>query len=268
MIPEIVSQLIQNENICIHQSTRINKVYEEEYYVLDQNIDETKINIFISGSSKSVYTISINKLESESGSGKIWCNCPDNKSHAARHNCICKHCCFVLLKIGRIYDIDCIKNKRLSTSQQNQVVTRLSKVLNRNNSVEVNEEVDEEELINKELQLKYLSLTSSTKEDTKGEEKKEEEKKCCTKFDKNDKEIEEDEECPICFDYLKEGEVKSCPDCKNFVHYACIQKWLTTKDTCVLCRSTVWKTFLKEHFIDKKEVQKKSKAKNSDYLQL
>ncbi len=269
MIPEIVSELILNVNISNQQATRIRKVYEEEYYVLDHSVEESKINIFISGSSKSVYTITVFKGKTQGSA--MWCNCPDSKSHAARHNCICKHCCFVLLKIGRIYDANSIINKLLSVSQENQLTSRLLKVISiatRLTDVNVNEDEDEDkELTNQTLKLKYMSLTSSSSTEVDvvvPTEVKVEEKKC-TKFDKSQRELEEDAECPICFDYLNEGEIKSCPDCHNYVHFACIEKWLQTKETCVLCRSSVWKTFKKDHI---NSVSNREEKKKNNYLQL
>jgi hypothetical protein len=264
MIPDIVQELLSLESLSSQQQTRILKVYNEEYYVLDHSITEDKINIHISGSSKSVYTISITKE-----TGKIWCDCPDSKSHAARHNCICKHCCFVMLKIGKIYTSTIYQSKNCTHSEQEQIITRLNKVTSaiRENS---NEE-DDSSLVNETLKMKYLSIKDGKEEkkEEKMEEKVEvliEQKK--TKFDKSEKELTDEDECPICFDYLKEGEIKSCPDCHNYVHLACIEKWLQTKDSCILCRSHVLKTFRKDHNLTQVNKKEEKKNKNSDYLQL
>ena len=47
MIPEPVEELLSSENISSQQQTRILKVYNEEYYVLDHSITDDKINIQI-----------------------------------------------------------------------------------------------------------------------------------------------------------------------------------------------------------------------------
>ena len=263
MIPEQVETLLSSENISSQQQTRILKVYNEEYYVLDHSITDDKINIHISGSSKSVYTISITK-----NTGKIWCDCPDSKSHASRHNCICKHCCFVMLKIGKIYTPFVYTSKNCSNSEQEQIVSRLLKVTSSIREIEGEEDIS---LVNMSLKMKYLSLKDGKKEEKKEEkEEKKEEEKVKTKFDISEKELTEDDECPICFDILLNTDIKSCPTCHNHIHTLCIKKWLTTKKNCILCRSDVWKSFFVDHNESVKSVKKsenKSK-KDSDYLQL
>ena len=67
-----------------------------------------------------------------------------------------------------------------------------------------------------------------------------------TKFDTHTKTFSEEEECPICFDLLLNQDVKSCPECHNFIHTACIIKWLSYNTSCVLCRSSQWSTFFKD----------------------
>lgn len=257
-------QQIQNiVNLSDQQLKRIEKVYNEEYYVLDHSEEENKINICISGSTKSVYTISIMK-----NTGKIWCDCPDSKSHAARHNCICKHCCFTIIKIGKLYLNSEIWTTKCITSSQD--LETILKRLNRTNTTSQNEnniDDDIDKLVNNDLKKLYISKksgVSSTLEEAPAEEKK----KVITKFDKNDsKELTEEDECPICYDILLNTDVKSCPTCHNYIHTQCIQKWLSTKSTCVLCRSTEWSSYFKEHHQQSK-IEKSKSEKNSNYLQL
>jgi len=263
MIPETVNHLLSLDSISEQQKTRIVKVYNEEYYVLDHSITDDKININISGSSKSVYTIFIHKE-----TGRIWCNCPDSKSHAAKHNCICKHCCFVMLKIGKIYTENVYQTKSCDKEDQEQIITRLQKVTSTLPSTTSTEDEDSS-LVNLSLKMKYISLKDGVniEVEEKKEEEKVEEKK--TKFDTSGKEITEEDECPICFDVLLNTDTKSCPDCHNHIHTLCIKKWLTTKQNCVLCRSEVWRTYFTDHNEPiNKNSKKKGEKKNSDYLQL
>ncbi len=265
MIPEPVEELLSLESISSQQQTRILKVYNEEYYVLDHNITDDKINIHISGSSKSVYTISITK-----NTGKIWCDCPDSKSHAARHNCICKHCCFVMLKIGKIYTGCIYTSKNCTLLDQEQIVSRLLKVTSSIREVGLEEE--DTSLVNISLKMKYLSLKDgkNNKEEVLKKPKVPLEEKKKTKFDKSEKELTEDDECPICFDVLLNTDIKSCPTCHNHIHTQCIKKWLTTKISCVLCRSDIWKSFFIDHneTTNNNSKNKTKKEKNSDYIQL
>jgi hypothetical protein len=256
--------ILNTVNLSPQQAKRVEKVFNEEYYVLDHSEEPNKINIDISGSTKSVYSISIMK-----DTGKIWCNCPDSKSHAARHDCMCKHCCFTIIKIGKLHlNVDVWQTKCIKEREHIQFIlnrlNRTKNILSNENNIEENEiESDLTELVSKELNNLYISK----KNHTSSTEVVPEPVKHITKFDKNDsKELTEEDECPICYDYLLNTDVKSCPTCHNYIHTACIQKWLTTKTTCVLCRSTAWSTYFKDHHQNNNSGCKKEK--NSDYLQL
>ena len=60
------------------------------------------------------------------------------------------------------------------------------------------------------------------------------------------KHIEEDEVCPICYTEFgpdKENiDALQCPDCSNLVHRDCMKFWLenAVRKTCVYCRSSKW----------------------------
>jgi len=197
------------------QKTRIQKVYTEEYYLLDTMWQEDQTVLKIAGSTKNVYTVTISP-------NKFWCDCPDMKSHAARHGVWCKHCCFVLLKVGKWFVPETFQTKTLSEECMQQISDRLHTVSGC-------------EFISEELShtFKQIHLSSSSTQGT-------------TKFDVKERELTEEDECPICYDVLVQGEVKSCPECKQYIHYACMLKWLETKQTCVLCRSPEWKQFKQE----------------------
>lgn len=201
------------------QETRIRKVYTEEYYLLDYTIqeEEEKAVLKIAGSTKNVYTVSI-----ELNEGKLWCDCPDMKSHASRHGVWCKHCCFTLLKVGKWLDATTFIEKHISQECFAQITNRLNVVSG-------------SEIMSEQLTTIFKQLQTSGTVTEKH-----------SIFDCKVREIGEEDECPICYDYLSSGEVKSCPECHQYVHLACIQRWLETRDTCVLCRSKEWKRFRKE----------------------
>ena len=271
--------------LSLHQQIRINKVYSENYYVLDHSITEEKISIKISGSTKSVYTLSV--LTSDRNNGKIWCDCPDNKSHAAKQNCLCKHCCFMILKIGKWTDDEsAIVNKYLSLNQQEVLKTRLNRINRRTISSDVDNLnpnelslYEEQHLVDNQLRAKFLQVNLSSsrvlneeslalQQEVKQEEKQEVEKPK-DQFSICHKSISEEDECPICYDSLLQGEVKSCPSCYNSIHADCIRKWLETRSTCVLCRSDVWRLFEKpEQDISTLGTKRERKQKSSEYLQL
>lgn len=217
-------ECIINEISSTEQIKRLRKVYTEDYFVLDHSIQSDKIICNISGSKKSVYTITITKEDE-----KIWCDCPDMKSFASRHSVICKHCCFVLCKIAKCTDPKVYTNKLIPQNIQIDICSRLLSICNDNCDTDC---------IDESLRDKYLSIKGGINP--------------ISKFDKGSKELTEDDECPICYDTLLNSDIKSCPDCKNYVHTKCIQKWLETKNTCILCRSNTWSSFFKDTNCTKK----------------
>lgn len=229
----------------IQQIKRIEKVYNEEYYVLDTEYKEETENILkikISGSKQNVYTITLNKYNNT-----IDCDCPDMESFSQRFNCMCKHCCFTLIKIGKLFNEYTFNTKFISEYDFHTILNRLKKMNTLNSS-------EDSEIVNMNLKMRYLGLKNNNNNQQSQNK---------TKFDISEKEITDEDECPICYDYLKVGEIKSCPDCKNFVHLQCIKKWLEMRNTtCVLCRSKCWSTFLNDNKLNSKN------NANSKYIKL
>jgi hypothetical protein len=63
---------------------------------------------------------------------------------------------------------------------------------------------------------------------------------------KEDKDIQDDDVCPICYTEFDKETVDEttlqCPDCANLVHWDCMKLWLAnaSRKTCVYCRSNKW----------------------------
>jgi len=70
--------------------------------------------------------------------------------------------------------------------------------------------------------------------------------------------------CGICFNELNLDEIMAiCPTCHNIIHLNCMRKWMNMgKDTCVYCRSSIWKNYKKEELKEKgiKPVEEKYKS--------
>jgi len=75
----------------IKQRERLDKIYLDPLYLLSQS----NTTFTISGSTANIYTITI-------ANNKITCDCQDAKTHALKQSVICKHCCFVLVKVLKI----------------------------------------------------------------------------------------------------------------------------------------------------------------------
>jgi Ring finger domain len=189
--------------ITEQQQKRIDKLKEDEFYLIGF---DGKEEILMTGSKKDVYTVNLKK------NGSMTCNCPDSKNHAKKHGVVCKHVCFIYLKICKGTDMEFFDHKKLNDSNLEKLKARTKALTNSD--------------IAKTMYKSYLNQT--TKVDG---------------FDKATKVEAADEEfCPICFDDLSEN-VKYCPECSKPVHEKCIEKWLQQHNTCIYCRSDVWKQY-------------------------
>ena len=76
------------------QLLRLDKIYNEDFFLLDKYQDDNKLIFKICGSTKNIYEVKLYLI-----SKRIYCNCPDSKSWARKYGVICKHSCFVLFKV-------------------------------------------------------------------------------------------------------------------------------------------------------------------------
>lgn len=184
--------------LSYNQNKRIYKAYNDPLFLL--GLIETNLEyIFkISGSTYNVYTIKIIKKNNS-----INCDCPDI-IRCKKENIFCKHICFIYLKIAKINDNFLFLNNKLRTHDINSIIERINNV-------------DDENIINNQLISRYLSSTNKDKEVG------------------NIRNIEDD--CPICFDKLKDSELIQCSICQNGVHKNCLDVWLKNKNTCIFCRN-------------------------------
>ena len=59
----------------------------------------------------------------------------------------------------------------------------------------------------------------------------------------------EEDPCPVCYNDIENtSETVVCPCCQNKMHTTCMERWFQMgNQTCVLCRSDVWKEYIDEH---------------------
>lgn len=223
-----LDNLIRNVS-NLNQVRRLDKLHNEEFYLLSFTKDDTNTNkhgtFNIAGSTKNVYTITWYKNWYKDVS--FFCNCPDQKSYCQKLNCVCKHVCFIVCRIGKIFDSNFFNSRKLSDEQSLILDHKLGHY-----------EIDTD-AVDTDLICKFSKLMNESNQ-TK-------------KTFNNGREILEDDECPICYteliDTTTNGNTKkkqillACPTCKQWVHKKCMDRWLQTNDTCVYCRSDVWKQF-------------------------
>lgn len=201
----------------------------------------------IVGTTKNVYTISINLL-----SRKIWCNCPDQKSHCQKKGVSCKHIAFVISKIGKISDINLYKagckeplsEEYIKTIWENATKTSIDKRL-----------VEKYDALTLGTTSTSVSGTSLSKTESVTESV--------------DELLNGETDCPICFSELKNdggnlSECLSCKQCKKYVHVECFDRWcgFNAKKCCVYCRYS---------FVEDSRLRRKKKTpnnNNSEYVNL
>jgi len=206
------------------QEKRYQKLFTEEFYLLDKNKLDNKLVFSICGSTKNVYTTTI-YLGADKGDmfnapkGDMFCTCPDKKSHAKRNACLCKHELFTLIRVLGVKNDD-----NMFTSDQMPVLTGNTLQLVLDNFERLN--MNTNHLINKNLSEKFKNGTITPQEPDQLEALIKE------------KASENDAMCGICFDPFDNVEnVKICTDCHNIMHTKCFEKWVEMGNKlCVYCR--------------------------------
>lgn len=233
------------------QLTRLNQIYSQTFFLIDRKSEDSNhYSFMISGSTANLYRVKVDLTQTDDLYQLIKCDCPDMKKWARQNEVKCKHCCFVWVKILRLnsewLEQDGLREeqaKRLKENCRGGIVRR--------------------ELINQSYQEKYQRLVSRKAET--GEQK--ESKKMGDRDESGlktvygvTKELEEEDDCPICFDELKVENSFQCPTCRNVVHQACMKKWISTGHrNCVYCRSD-WTELVQEN-----QKQKRSEVKIFNY---
>jgi len=193
------------------QIIRLDKIYNDDLYLLNKEEEQNKLVFDISGSTKNIY-----KVQIYFGCKKIFCNCPDAKSWAKKYDVICKHSCFVLFKVLKLKENvqDFFESLVLNESQIEHIKNTFSKITNN------------EDFINKELSIRFEKI----KNDEHGK-----------KIDSN-KSQENDAFCSICYDEFENildiNENQQCKVCNQIFHKKCLNKWFTMgNNNCPFCRS-------------------------------
>ena len=203
---------------------------KEEIYLIDYikntSTDKKKANTVgsftILGSmtkkGRAQYEIRLYKQESNEPRS-FWCSCPDHKFNSAKKGTCCKHICMIVCKVAKVLDPLFFETKKLTDAQYTNLLSKLE---------------SRETLLTENCRPSGMV------------------------FNKITKALTEDDICPICYDEFNTPAldqcssevaltqipgVLSCPSCKNCMHQVCMEVWLENKDTCVFCRSDIWKNY-------------------------
>lgn len=214
--------MLQFQQMKQKQYERYNKSRHEEFYLIGYQIDDDILTISVTGSTKNVYTMTMKGDD-------LTCDCPDGHVHGKKYKVKCKHICFLLFKVTKIFKLEGQQTTLLQQTQKPSQFFDTLRLTEQEKSLIHTYFINcPKGLINTQLQEQYQKIIRQTP----------------SQFDHRTKPFDEKDTCPICCDlYGSIDSVKSCPVCQNYVHLACIKQWLVHNVTCVFCRSDCWSSF-------------------------
>jgi hypothetical protein len=160
--------------------------------------------------------------------------------NANKHNIVCKHVVFSLYKVCKCKDFTYFDTK-IVTDDIYAIV--LNCAIQREQLFN-----DDSPLIDSQLLESYARLSINTSSEKSAPSAPSAPSPTSAPPKIEARPIEDDAECPICYDFLKPDassasaststvELDFCRVCKNSVHKECLTKWLSFKKSCVYCRS-------------------------------
>lgn len=223
------------------QEKRMKKITNEPFYLLDLDHNDKGNYVFnVSGSTANIYTTTLYP-----GERGVFCSCPDARSHAKKQGCVCKHVCFIMIRVLKIslqsFESELLDNDLYMSNQLLQEVETKFQQLK-----EISQKTSEfvnQEFVNQEYAQKYQKIKEQKNPTVEEKAKKYDVKK---QFNED----EEEPECMICFDIIEinqKNTVVECPLCHNLIHKQCMEKWLKSgKKNCIYCRSSIWSDYYKD----------------------
>jgi hypothetical protein len=100
------------------QFARFRKIYHEPFYLLESNQAHNihaqggDLRFAVSGSTQSIYTVTINS------EGTVRCSCKDAMMTCRRKSCCCKHACFVLYRVLHLESLTFFQRMCLSPEER------------------------------------------------------------------------------------------------------------------------------------------------------
>jgi hypothetical protein len=161
---------------------------------------------------REVYDINI---YDENNEETFTCSCYDFRYNSKKKNTVCKHICFIVCKICKIYNIEFFKSKKLDKNIISNLINKIS---------------DKNLLKDKTISKQFTTLSYSSF------------------FDLLHYNSNEENNCVICYGDILEDEVNnnkciSCPKCNNIFHKECKEVWLEEHMKCAYCNNNIWKYY-------------------------
>lgn len=223
------------ETLSLAQRTRFEKgTRTDPLYLLDisYNVEVKQLVWSICGSTRNIYTVSLKNC-------KLWCNCPDMKSHCMAQGLVCKHVVFALWKVGKYREWSYFDTKTIDDRGYEFLL---------NSALERDALFSDRTIVDVDLvgQFERLGLNNGTSASASASAS------ASIVDEPEPRHIEETDECPVCYDVLLNATpLDACGTCKNSIHKECLQKWMQFNRTCVYCRSQ-WVTEVPKIYVKAK----------------
>jgi len=150
----------------------------------------------------------------------FWCSCPDQRFNGGKKDIYCKHISFLVCRMARILDAQLFRTKQFTPDMHALFAERIRAAPTLWVSAATASAAAPEPA--------YTITTPTVRNEA---------------FKTGGKPLEAGDSCPICYDEFGEQVHLSCPTCKNNMHQECMEVWLERNNTCVFCRSNVWRAY-------------------------
>jgi uncharacterized Zn finger protein len=133
--------------ISFKQKRRLDKVNYEKIYVMHFEEEQNKTNnlvgkFHVKNSVQKMYEISFFN-DSDKMQPTFKCSCPDNAKRGEKDKIVCKHICYMYLKVGRFFDLNFFRSNKLRKDQWGDMLC-IARNLNNKNEFKEEYTIDEE----------------------------------------------------------------------------------------------------------------------------
>lgn len=183
--------------------------------------------------------------------GTFECSCMDFRTNCPRQQKVCKHICFVVCKLGKIYDaafFNAAAPKALGADARAALLQRGAVLASAAAAADATTGSDD-------VTLNECMIGTATANGLAGVSQTHRVVHVPAHITSQAvfadldafKGWETDATCCICFDEVRKdvGATVACPKCHNVMHRACMRIWIieSRHTTCVFCRDPVWRSY-------------------------
>lgn len=203
------------------QLARMTKIASEPFFLVahPEATELGALTFVVSGSTQTRHTVTLTR------EGRVFCSCMDARVRCRQCGCICKHACFVLVRVMRLPSVAVYTRLRLSEADLRTCAEVVAGRTALHDAV-------------------FRPMVTPGGPPASGGHHRP--GAVFTAF----RPPRDEDECPICYTPLlhpdaEANPLRGCPDCSQAVHRDCMRRWVVyspsrADNTCVMCRSPVW----------------------------